>query len=580
MRDKKEKQKVRRFSLQLKILVPVILVVISGCFVVGYSSVKGYNDKYRDLAIENAKSIAAIASDLIDAEALNYENLLSEENAISINTTLQMLLEQGHLKQFYTLHKTNNGSIVYGLNSDIDSSKQVGTAATNLVDSDLINKAFSGTVANSPVIKNLGDDVHLLSVYQPIIDADENVTAVLCIDYDASNILTIRYQMISRLVLVLVVTLLFDSLIICLIVKGIIKNIRQVNEKICELANNNGDLTQSLDIHSGDELELIAGNVNTLLSYIRAIMVSIRDDSLKLSDSVVAITEKVTDSESEIADVSSTMEQMSAAMEETSASIVEISSLIKQVSDTTGDVAKYAKQSEMDARATVKKASNIESQVDENITKAKELSDQLTIDVKESLERSNAVTQISKLTENILEIASQTNLLALNASIEAARAGQSGRGFAVVATEIGKLANTSADAANEIKKVSDEVIAAVELLAEQTERMLTFLDEVAMKGYDELKDTGIAYKTDVETMGRQMEAFCNSTDYIEQAIHKILENMNAINIAIEESTTGVNSIANTTTAINADVSEIQKTALDNKAIADELTNEVRKFKLD
>lgn len=59
--------------------------------------------------------------------------------------------------------------------------------------------------------------------------------------------------------------------------------------------------------------------------------------------------------------------------------------------------------------------------------------------------------EMSKIVALIDRIAAQTNLLALNATVEAARAGGAGKGFAVVASEVRALAQSSAQAARDIK---------------------------------------------------------------------------------------------------------------------------------
>ena len=65
--------------------------------------------------------------------------------------------------------------------------------------------------------------------------------------------------------------------------------------------------------------------------------------------------------------------------------------------------------------------------------------------------------EINDFVVSVSRIAEQTNLLALNASIEAARAGPAGRGFAVVATEVGKLAEQTQAAADDVVRLTEAV---------------------------------------------------------------------------------------------------------------------------
>ena len=64
------------------------------------------------------------------------------------------------------------------------------------------------------------------------------------------------------------------------------------------------------------------------------------------------------------------------------------------------------------------------------------------------------INEISGKTKVINDIALQTKLLSLNASVEAARAGIHGKGSAVVAEEVGELALSSSNSADEITEIT------------------------------------------------------------------------------------------------------------------------------
>lgn len=119
--------------------------------------------------------------------------------------------------------------------------------------------------------------------------------------------------------------------------------------------------------------------------------------------------------------------------------------------------------------------------------------------------------EIADFVGTIRSIADQTNLLSLNASIEAARAGEAGRGFAVVASEISTLAESSAQASENVNRLIEESQAAVasgkELVKTTSEMIKQGVDDSveSKKHIDEIVEYVEGQQKEIEDINKKLK---------------------------------------------------------------------------
>ncbi len=215
-----------------------------------------------------------------------------------------------------------------------------------------------------------------------------------------------------------------------------------------------------------------------------------------------------------------------------------VQELLATISDTTAKVEQNAEEAE----EASKEAMQIEKSAQDSTKNMQEVTN--------AMERiSNASKEIENIILTIENIASQTNLLSLNASIEAARAGEAGRGFAVVAGEIGQLANESAKAVEDTRKLIG-----------------TALSEVSA-GNGIVENT-VAVLMDV----------INGIEEIVQSIEGVAESSKQQSVAMEEINKGIEQISVVVEANSATAEESSATSEELSAQAAQLKEQVERFK--
>lgn len=305
--------------------------------------------------------------------------------------------------------------------------------------------------------------------------------------------------------------LILFGLILILLRKLIIKPVQAIDQVALRIAS--GNLEESIEFQSGDELGQLAANFNKTVSRLRdyvkyidevsAVLNEIAEGNLafhltyeytgefvkikkaldRISFSLTRTIGRIRSSAQQVSagadQVASGAQALSQGATEQAASIEELASSISEVSRRVEHMA----QSAGDANRQTEQTSEALESSKEQMEKMTEAMDEINVS-------SNQIKQIMKTIE---DIAFQTNILALNAAVEAARAGTAGKGFAVVADEVRNLAAKSSDAsketaaliANSIKSVEDgtkivgETARTLEGIVESSAKSATLVNQIS-----------------------------------------------------------------------------------------------------
>jgi methyl-accepting chemotaxis protein len=245
-----------------------------------------------------------------------------------------------------------------------------------------------------------------------------------------------------------VITILLSALVALLVSRSITRPLIEAVAIAKQVAD--GDLTAEVAVKSKDEI----GELMTALKVMNG-------NLLDIVGQVRRGTETIAGASAEIAtgnmDLSSRTEQQAGSLEETASAMEQLTSTVKQNADN----ARQANQLAVSASEVAIQGGSVVGKVIETMG---------SINVS-----SRKIVDIISVIDGI---AFQTNILALNAAVEAARAGEQGRGFAVVASEVRSLAQRSASAAKEIKRLIDDSVEKVDTGSKLVEQAGATMQEV------------------------------------------------------------------------------------------------------
>ena len=397
--------------------------------------------------------------------------------------------------------------------------------------------------------------------------------------YPKSEIRALTQHVLTYVTMGLVVFLLAALVISYFVCRKITKAITSAVDNLDTVAD--GDLNVKLDdrlLNRGDEVGNIARSVQTLVSNLSDTINQINKTTAALGTFSGEFKENFENIDSSISDVNSAVEDIANGATSQANETQSVSMQMDGMGDAIGEASEGMDRL-LESTNEMKAKNDI---MGKTLKQLMEISEQTKASIDEVHEQTNvtnnSVTEIRNVVDLISDIANQTNLLSLNASIEAARAGEQGKGFAVVADEVRNLAEQSADSAQKIGAIVEELISQSNV---SVETMNSVLDEIDRQN-EKLATTQQVFQELGEGIEVVADEITKSSDQITQlntVKTQVVDALSSLAAIAQENAASTEETSATMIQLETIVNDCNQATNQLVVLADDLQQNISKFDL-
>ena len=379
-----------------------------------------------------------------------------------------------------------------------------------------------------------------------------------------------------NMLIVMLISLVVGGALIYFVTLSITKPLKRLVATSKEISE--GDLTQTIEIHSNDEIGQLAKGFNEMTDSLRTLIGRINTSAGHVAAASEELTASVRQASEATEQITSAMDEISSGATTQTASVENGAMLLFDVTEGIQHVANSSSSINTASAHTREKAEDGGKLVGKTVNQMQSIA--------ESVSQSDAVIQLlnnkSKQIGDILEviqnIADQTNLLALNAAIEAARAGEHGRGFAIVADEVRKLAEQSSVSSSEISKL----ICEIQDDMSKTVKSMNNVNEEVQSGLviaNETKQNFTEILQSTNEIADQIKTMVETANGMSKGANEVSISVGQIAMTAQNNATSTQSVAASAEEQLASMEEIGSAAGTLSQMAEELQVLIERFKV-